>query len=235
MKNPVFHDGGDIVSNAAAAVISMLRQALDARGQATLMVSGGRSPKPLYEKLSQAELDWSKVTISLVDERWVDPGEDGSNEDFIRQNLIKNKAKAATFFGLKTNHKTPAAGLNEAESRFAKSNRPFDICIMGMGSDAHTASWFPNSVGLKTAVAANNRRILCAITAKKSSVTGEHLKRISMTLNAVLESHAIVLFIPGEQKRRVFDALSNESVMAAPVKSLLGAGSNLHIFASPAS
>jgi 6-phosphogluconolactonase len=226
MKNPVFHDGGDIVSNAAAAVISMLRQALDARGQATLMVSGGRSPKPLYEKLSQAELDWSKVTISLVDERWV---------DFIRQNLIKNKAKAATFFGLKTNHKTPAAGLNEAESRFAKSNRPFDICIMGMGSDAHTASWFPNSVGLKTAVAANNRRILCAITAKKSSVTGEHLKRISMTLNAVLESHAIVLFIPGEQKRRVFDALSNESVMAAPVKSLLGAGSNLHIFASPAS
>ena len=235
MRSPVFHDSGDIVSNAAEAIIAMLRQALLVRERATLMVSGGSSPKPLYETLSQAELDWSKVTISLVDERWVDPGQDGSNEDFIRQTLIQNKAKAAMFFGLKTHHETPLAGLKEAESRFAKARRPFDICIMGMGSDAHTASWFPSSVRLKTALDSNNKNILCAITAKKSPVTGEHLNRISMTLNAVLEAHAIILFIPGGKKRKVFDALTNETVMGAPVKALLGAGSNLHIFASPAS
>ncbi len=231
----MIHDHGDIASNAAMAIIAMLRQALKTRGRATLLVSGGSSPKPLYEKLSEADLDWSNVTISLVDERWVEPGQPGSNEDFIRQCLIQKKAKRAKFFGLKTQHKTATSGLVEAEARFPKSARPFDICIMGMGSDAHSASWFPNSKGLKQAFAPNNKSILCAITADKSPVTGEHLNRISLTLNSVLESHAIILFIPGAAKRAVFEAASNESDLNAPVKALLRAGSKLHVFASPVS
>jgi len=66
---PVIHDTGDMVANAAIAIEAVLRQALELRGQASLMVSGGSSPKPLYERLSKTDLDWSKITVSLVDER----------------------------------------------------------------------------------------------------------------------------------------------------------------------
>ena len=230
--DPTVHDGGDPVADAAAAIEAALRDALAARGRASLMVSGGSSPKPVYAKLSEADLDWSKVTISLVDERWVSPGQIGSNEDFIRETLIQNNAVKASFFGLKTSHVSVEAGLAEAESRFVDVLHPFDVCVMGMGGDAHTASWFPNSGGLGEALALDNANILCAIDATGCEVAGDHLSRISLTLRAVLDSRHIILFIPGEAKRRVFDAAPNRSLSDAPVQALLRAGSKLHIFAS---
>jgi len=213
------HDSGDLVVNAAFAIEAALKQALEARGEASLMVSGGSSPKPLYERLSKADLDWSKITISLVDERWVDPGQPGSNEDFIRENLIQNKVEA---------------GLVSAESRFKTIKRPFDVCVMGMGSDAHTASWFPNSKGLEEALSLKNPDILCAVDATGAPVAGDHPSRITLTLRAVLDAHLVTLFIPGEAKRTVFDGVRDKPLFDAPVQALLGAGSNLHIFASPA-
>ena len=233
MEQLNLHDTGDIVAKASAAIEAVLRQAVETRGRASLMVSGGSSPRPLYERLSKADLNWSKVTVSLVDERWVDAGEAGSNEDFIRANLIQNNASAANFFGLKTKHATAKAGLQASEARFKPVDQPFDICVMGMGSDAHTASWFPHSKGLDMALAPHNPNILCAIDAEVAPVAGDHPHRISLTLGAVLTSHTVILFIPGDAKRAVFDAASSKPLFEAPVKALLDAGQNLHIFASP--
>jgi len=234
-RAPVIHDQGDMVHQAAAAIEASLRQALDTRGSASLMVSGGSSPKPLYQQLSRVNLEWSNVTISLVDERWVNPGEAGSNEDFIRENLIQNHAASANFFGLKTDHASVEAGLGSAEQRFEKLKTPFDVCVMGMGGDAHTASWFPNAKGLNNALSLNNSDILCAVDASGAPVAGDHPHRITLTLRAVLDAHIIVLFIPGDAKRAVFDAAPTKALSDAPVQALLGAGSKLHIFASPAS
>ena len=228
------YDGPELVAKAAAAIELTLRQAITTRGQASLMVSGGSSPRPLYERLSKVDLGWSKVTISLVDERWVNPGEPGSNEDFIRETLLQNKASATKFFGLKTSHETVKAGLTASEARFKSLEQPFDICVMGMGSDGHTASWFPHSRGLETALAPQNKNILCAIDAAGAPVAGDHPHRISLTLSAILASHAIFLFIPGEAKRTVFDAAPSKPLIETPVKALLDAGENLHVFASPA-
>lgn len=234
MTTSIIHDEGDLVAETSLAIEAILREALASRGKASLMVSGGNSPKPLYQQLSKADLDWSNVTISLVDERWVDSGQSGSNEDFIKQNLIQNNAKKSRFFGLKTPHKTVEEGLAEAEARFAETEGPFDVCVMGMGSDAHTASWFPNSSGLSTALDTSNDKNLCAIDAQGSPVAGDFPDRITLTLNSVINSHAIILFIPGEAKRVVFDDAPSKPVSDAPVQALLKAGSKLHIFASPA-
>lgn len=232
---PNISDTGDAAVEASNAIASVLKQAIATRGRASLMVSGGSSPKPVYTLLSNADLDWSKVTISLVDERWVNPGEAGSNEDFIRENLIQNRAAMAAFFGLKTPYSTVGQGLNEAEARFQDLPNPFDVCVMGMGGDAHTASWFPNSGGLEAALSSTNENILCEIDATGCSVAGKHLARISLTLKAVLDSHAIILFIPTAAKRAVFDASFDKPLNDAPVKALLQAGAKLHVFTSPAS
>jgi 6-phosphogluconolactonase len=228
------YEGPDIASDAAVAIEAILRQALITRGEASLMVSGGSSPRPLYEKLSRADLDWSKIAISLVDERWVDPGQPGSNEDFIRATLIQDKASKANFFGLKTPQATAKAGLRYSERRFNSVPQPFDVCVMGMGLDMHTASWFPRSKGLEAALDLNHLNILCAIDATGAPVAGDHPERISLTLQAVLKSHAVVLFIPGNEKRAVFDAAINKPRLESPVKALLTAGQNLHVFASSA-
>lgn len=234
-QGPIIHDSGDMVDDAAFAIEAVLRQALKTRGSASLMVSGGSSPKPLYERLSKVDLDWSKVTISLVDERWVDLGQTGSNEDFIRDCLIQNKAAFANFFGLKTTHMSVEAGLLSAEARFEAIDRPFDVCVMGMGLDAHTASWFPNSKGLAGALALDNQNMLCAMNVAGAPVAGDHPHRISLTLRAVLDSHIVVLFIPGDAKRAVFNTAPTKSLSDAPVQALLNARQNLHIFASPTS
>lgn len=229
------YDCGDMVESSAKAIETILREAIKTRGRASLMVSGGSSPKPLYALLSRADLAWPKVTISLVDERWVEPGQAGSNEDFIRSALIQNKASQANFFGLKTKHQTVEAGLAEAEARFNCVHSPFDICVMGMGSDAHTASWFPNSGGLTEALSLKNQKTLCAINAQGAPVAGDHPNRISLTLSAVLNAHAIFLFIPGGAKRAVFNDVPNKPQSDAPVQALLRAGPKLHVFASPTS
>lgn len=235
VNQPVIHDRGDIVAKAAHAIEAALQQALQTRGSACLMVSGGSSPKPLYQRLSHAQLDWSKIYVSLVDERWVDPGQAGSNEDFIRENLIQNQASQANFFGLKTPHASVVDGLETAEARFKAVNYPFDVCVMGMGSDAHTASWFPNAHGLVDALSLQNETRLTFVDATGAPVAGDHPHRITLTRTAVLNSHLIILFIPGEVKRGVFDSAPSKPISEAPVQALFRAGRNLHVFASPAS
>lgn len=228
------HDVGDPVVAAASEIERALRDALATRGKASLMVSGGNSPKPVYEKLSHADLDWQNVSISLVDERWVNSGEVGSNEDFIRGALIQNAATSAHFVGLKTPAGAVEAGLSDAEFRLDNFSLPFDVCVMGMGTDGHTASWFPNSSGLNMALSPDNNNTLCYVNATGCSVAGVHTDRITLTLKTVLEAKCIILFIPGEKKRAVFDAAAEKPLFEAPVQALTQGGSKLHVFASPA-
>ena len=91
-----------------------LTEAIEARGAASLVVSGGRTPKRLYEQLRSEKLDWSKVWITLADERWVDTASEASNERMVRETLLSGPAAAAHFIGLKNPAPTPEAGAEWA-------------------------------------------------------------------------------------------------------------------------
>lgn len=136
----------------ADAVAEALRFAVETDGQASLVVSGGRSPVPFLEALSNRELDWSKVQIGLADERWVPPSHPDSNEGLVRQHLLKGKAATAQLFGLYQ----PAQSLDEAarlaDAALAHFKQPIDVLVLGMGDDGHTASLFPNSPRLAEAL-----------------------------------------------------------------------------------
>ncbi len=220
----------DLSERAARHIYDLLERAIKARGEASLMVSGGQSPVSVYTHLSQFDLEWSKVHISLVDDRWVDSGANGSNEALIRKTLLNNKASAAKFISLKTLHARPENGLSEIEARFSDLVRPFDLCVMGMGTDGHTASWFPNSKGLHAAMDMTNANTVCAIDAQGCSGAGEHPLRISLTLSAVMRSRALLLYIPGPKKAEVFKDSAEMSVLDAPVGALRAAGSRLSVF-----
>lgn len=218
-----------MVDAATQQIADAVIAAIKKKGTAILMLSGGSSPRPVYEALSEMDLPWDKVTIGLVDDRWIERGETGSNETFLDETLFKGQARNAKFIGLKTRGPNPAAGVKASERQISAITSPFDVCVMGMGLDGHTASWFPNSKGLREALDPNNSDSVIAIDARGCPVAGDHPERITLTLTSVMASKQIILMIPGARKSDVFKQSALKSVYDAPVKALRAAGSRLTV------
>lgn len=205
----------------ARRVAASLASAIKARGKGSLAVSGGSTPKLLYEALSRATLDWSKITVILVDERWVGSSEEGSNEAMVWQSLLQNAAKAAEFVGLKAPGETPFDGLTEARRRLDVVDFPIDVTILGIGPDGHTASWFPRAAGLSEALANAGEKV-SVLKAQRTAVTGPWCQRISLTRAALASSRQLLLLLTGEAKRQSWDlACGPGPVENMPVRALL--------------
>jgi len=187
----------------ALQIAAILIAAIGARGLASLVVSGGRSPVRLFEKLRMQTLDWSHVCIALADERWVAPEDAGSNERLVRDVLLKDQAASARFLGLKNAAPTPDLGAVSAWETFARVPRPFDAVVLGMGDDGHTASLFPGSPNLPSAL---NASAAAGCVGMWSPVPPQ--PRLSLNLSALLDSRRVVVLINGETKWRTYTAAS---------------------------
>lgn len=214
----VFKDRGEWVDAATHWITAKLSNAIDQRSQAVIALSGGSTPIPIYKALSHSALPWDRVDVEFVDERDTnDP--DGSNRQMITEALLKNKA--ANYAGTRFNDKTRT------------SNAHLDVCVMGMGTDGHTASWFPGSKGLEKALDVNAPLAIEWVDATGCPGAGKYPHRYTMTLPTVLNSREILLLITGEDKHRVFDEAVHKSVYDAPVKALLAAGQRLTVMWAP--
>jgi 6-phosphogluconolactonase len=201
----------------ADEVAAALQTAIAARGVGSLIVSGGRSPIQFFEALKGKPLDWSRVCIALADERWVEPSDPASNEKLVRDHLLKEGAAAARFSGLKNAAPTPDLGAAAAWDTYSHIPRPFDVVVLGMGDDGHTASLFPHSPHLPQALdlaAAPG----CIGMESPTAPTA----RLSLNLSALLDARRIVILINGEAKWRVYAAADAAgAVEDMPVRSVL--------------
>ena len=212
-----FADGESLSRALSAQLADNLRAAIAARGLASLVVSGGKSPTRFFELLRVADLDWSRVCVALADERWVDPTDGGSNEKFVRDVLLKDAAAAARFIGLKNAAPTPDLGAVSAWETFARVPRPFDVVVLGMGDDGHTASLFPNSPNLASAL---NAAAVAGCVGMWSPVAPH--PRLSLNLSAILDSRRIVLEIIGSEKWKTYAAAAAEGpVQEMPIRAVL--------------
>lgn len=201
--------------------VSLIATAIAERGRAVIAVSGGSTPKPLYEFLSRQSLDWSKVTVVLVDERWVEPGQSGSNESFVLGSLLQGEASQAHFVGLKTEGATPLEGLDDARLRLDAVKLPFDLVLLGLGPDGHTASWFPRAHGLADALTRGTDRV-AAVKAHETEVTGKLVQRITLTRSALDGAGAVWIMIAGESKREAWHRVMEPGpVEDLPARALL--------------
>ncbi|MDX1808993.1 MAG: 6-phosphogluconolactonase [Sulfurospirillaceae bacterium] len=211
-----YNDKDMLIEDLSNNIARDLKDAIKRNGQATLMVSGGNTPKPLFEILSRANILWEKVTIGLCDERWVNPTHKDSNEKMVREYLLKHKAKTAKFIGMYED-----IPINEAVDLCSQKIKaelfPFDVIILGLGSDAHTASLFPNNEKLRDAYTQNLENLCIAIKPQ----TAPHL-RMSLTKLAILSAKNIYLHFEGKTKTAVFQkALSTNDEYNMPILAIL--------------
>jgi 6-phosphogluconolactonase len=194
-----------------------LQEAIAARGTASMVVSGGTTPRPLFEQLAQEKLDWQQVWITLADERWVDANSEFSNERSVREHLLKDRAAAAHFIALKNPAPTPEAGVEWAWRALTRLPRPYDVVVLGMGEDGHFASLFPTSLGIARALDSAASPACIAM----HSLSPPHA-RISQNAAALLDARRIVLHFTGEAKWAVYQrAKQTGSMTELPVRVLL--------------
>ncbi|MDG1813896.1 MAG: 6-phosphogluconolactonase [Porticoccaceae bacterium] len=200
----------------SAKVAKLLVADIAETGSASLVVSGGRTPMGFFHLLSQQMLDWSKVSITLADERWVDADHADSNEKLVRANLLINEAHQATFIGLKNSAADAIVGEPEAEQALAAVGK-FTVLILGMGDDGHTASLFPGADALALGLDMDSGRTCIGVTP-----TAAPHQRISMTLPRLLDSQQIIIHISGAGKQQVLEqAQAGDDVEALPIRAIL--------------
>lgn len=190
-----FTDGNAQAVALAERVAERLRSALSERGHAVLAVSGGSTPKEFFARLSRETLDWTRVQVTLVDERWVPDSDDRSNARLVKSLLLQHAASVAQFVPLYVDAPTPEQGLAAVSARIDALTLPFDAVVLGMGDDGHTASFFPGGDHLAAALDLDGR---ARVLPMRAPGAGE--PRITLTLPTLLHTHALYLLVTGEHK-----------------------------------
>lgn len=211
-----FNTRDELDDALANKVAKELIQAIAEKGKASLAVSGGSTPKGFFNKLSQFDLAWNKVTVTLADERWVDFESDASNTRLVHESLLQNKAEKAVFFHLKRGEFTKDT-LVELNAEAKMSILPFDVLILGMGEDGHTASLFPCSDQIKQSLDESNPEALMKVVPKTAPND-----RVTFTFSTLIQSKNIILHICGDNKKVVLDeANSGNDFFEMPIRAFL--------------
>jgi len=213
-----FPDSETVAKALATAVAGDIRQGIAQRGHAALAVSGGETPKRFFELLSaRDDIDWSRVTITLVDERWVDDNSDRSNARLVRLHLLRGPAAKARFVPLYAGGDEPTLRLVEEANRMQDDvPRPFDAVVLGLGNDGHTASFFPHGDALAEALSGEGPAV-----AMRAPGAGE--PRITLTLPHLLATRALYLHLEGKAKATTLETALDPAghVEEMPVRAVL--------------
>ena len=182
---------------AAKRMAELVAKRLDNNGDASIVVSGGTSPQQCMAALANAPLDWSRVQVLLSDERWVPADHEDSNEKLVRETLLVGPAAAAQFLPVYAAGVSPEERCDELQDPLPVL--PFSCSLIGIGTDGHFASLFPDAEQLKSGLDVESGRLYMPITTAASPHP-----RISMTLAAISRSDEVALLFFGDEKLDVY-------------------------------
>jgi 6-phosphogluconolactonase len=198
---------------AAERLAAALEDSIRRHGSACAALSGGSTPELAYRELAKTPLDWPKVTLALVDERFVPPTDAASNQALIQRTLGPAFDMGARLAPMFFPAATVTDSADQADAQYALLR--IDIALMGMGEDGHTASWFPGSSELGGALDLDNPRSVIAVHAPQAAGAAD---RLTLTRAALARAGALMLVITGDDKRaKLESALAQHD---APVTAL---------------
>lgn len=215
---------------AAVALAAALQQTLDDKPRARLLLSGGGTPGPVYSALAKAPLEWNRVDVALVDERWLQPDDQDSNARMVRESLLRHRAAAARLEPLTQRGRSIEEAVAVANIH---ARTPADVAVLGMGEDGHTASLFPRMMGLEHALSTSAPYV--AVDASGCPGAGRWLRRISLTPAGLQSARSRILLIRGAEKRALLDRVAaGDDPLEYPARiALLTPGAPLHVHWCP--
>ena len=182
-----------LASDLCQCIGEILTEAISKRGRASMAVSGGSTPIRLFKEFSLLSIDWTKIDLTLADDRWVDA-------------------------------KTAKEGQIYSEKKLRKITLPFDVVVLGMGSDGHTASLFPCADELPEAMNLNNSNYLISTSPKTAPY-----QRLSLTARVIFDSKNIFLHLNGSSKLHTLEtAMEYRDASKMPIYAFLVKGITIY-------
>ncbi len=212
-----FADRSALETALAGRIAQVLSKAVETRGQALIAVSGGTTPKRLFQTLSGIGIAWDKVIVTLVDERFVPASSPRSNAALVAGNLLQHDAAAARFVPLYHEAENIEAAAAEADHALRKLAWPLDAAVLGMGNDGHTASFFPDAANLPVLLDPASQRTVLPVHAASA---GE--PRLTLSMTRIVEARFLALHIEGTEKRATFEGVM-EPGPAKPIRTVIDA------------
>ncbi|AJY44458.1 6-phosphogluconolactonase [Martelella endophytica] len=212
-----FESGAELALALATAVADKLSEAVAEKGTASIAVSGGSTPKGFFRALSEKPIDWEKVAITLVDERFVPEDNPRSNHKLVKENLLVGPAAAARFIPLYQAVNTAEEAAEIVTNKVSAASLPFDVVVLGMGTDGHTASFFPGGDTLGKAL---DMSTPAGVMAMHAEGAGE--ARLTFTFSSLENAGLLVLHVEGAEKKEVLEkALDGNDEAEMPIRAVL--------------
>ncbi|MBU1325703.1 MAG: 6-phosphogluconolactonase [Alphaproteobacteria bacterium] len=219
---------GSWAGACADRLTGTLAEALANGGTATFAGSGGSTPAPIYARMARTDLDWSRVTTTLIDERYVPEDHPESNAALLGTTLLIERAAAAGFVPLFHASVTVDRAAAVATRELAARTDRLDAVLLGMGEDGHICSMFPHSPTLKTLLAPTLRPAIVGVPPGRDGLAPSR-ERLSMNLPWLMTARRVVLAITGKQKRAVFERDAAADPKITPIAALLAANVPLEV------
>ena len=222
-----FSSADDWSEACAERLAGALGEGISAGGKAMFAGAGGSTPSPIYRRLADADLDWSKVAVTLVDERHVPESSPDSNARLMRETLLTGRAAAARFIPL--HH--AAVTVDRAAAMAAKALQaegPLDAVLLGMGEDGHICSMFPGSPTLKTLLTMALEPAVFGVPPGRDGMAPPQ-ERISLNIPYLARARRVVLALTGAKKRAVFEAEATGDPAVQPIAALIASGAPLEV------
>lgn len=212
----------EALADAVAGALSGTLAARTAGRRVTLAVSGGTSPRRFLTRLASRAVDWTRLDLTLVDDRWVGPDDADSNQRLVRETLLQGPAAAARFLPLVEPALDARAGA-EALNRAGVPALP-DVAVLGMGEDGHTASLFADAPEWPAVLSTPARFVAVHPGAAPHA-------RISLSLQALLAIDHLFLQIGQGAKRAVLERARSEPGDNAISKLIANRSQDLDVYA----
>ena len=196
-----------------------LENALLTHERVSFAVPGGTTPGPVYDTLCAVDLGWDRIDVMLTDERWVPETSKRSNTRLLRERLLIDKAAAATLIPLYVEAPKPEDKLPALAAVF-ESILPISVMLLGMGSDMHTASIFPQADQLENALYGTDN----LVAMRAPGATEPRITMSAKVLKGAMCRHIVII---GDEKRAALDRAFHLNPTEAPVAAVLP-GSTIH-------
>lgn len=208
---------GELAEAVVEQIVQSVTLSVEKQGRASMLLSGGGTPQDAYQLLAKTSLPWDQLQVSLTDERRVVDGHPASNAVMVWQRLLVQHPQVQ-WFPLWQTGWTPGS-LAELKARTSEMQRPFDVTVLGMGEDGHFASLFPGCKASQSSLEGVADQLVC------TQAPSEPKERISWSMDALLESKTLMLYITGERKKQIVQAALEEgtSESSLPIGYLLRA------------